>query len=129
MKADEVLWTLYRTQEIRACWIFTWHGFIAYFNCVEPYMPDRALWLEAPSHLLTETWTSVPTIPLSSCTDDYVDWSLSRSHPRIQNPSNIPRGFHVPVALAMPSQALLDLIAREATREDVDERDRLHTIC
>ncbi|KAI5682793.1 hypothetical protein M9H77_04021 [Catharanthus roseus] len=23
----------------------------------------EALWLEAPSHLLTETWTSVPTIP------------------------------------------------------------------
>ncbi|KAI5668489.1 hypothetical protein M9H77_18342 [Catharanthus roseus] len=84
----------------------------------------EALWLEAPSHLLTESWTSVPTIPPSSYTDDYMDWFLPRSHPRIQNPSNIPHGFYVPVASAMPPQALLDLIAREATREDVDERER-----
>ncbi|KAI5654056.1 hypothetical protein M9H77_31243 [Catharanthus roseus] len=160
---DEVLWTPYKTQEIRVCWVSTWHGFIAYFDYVELYMPDRvlrqfrfrqcvpahpiqpqearkppnnrmyvlrntfveALWLEAPSHLLIESWTSVLAIPSSSCTDDYMDWFLLRSHPRIQNPSNIPRGFQVPVAPAMPPQALLDLIAREATREDVNERDSL----
>ncbi|KAI5658440.1 hypothetical protein M9H77_27233 [Catharanthus roseus] len=32
----------------------------------------EALWLEAPSHLLTETWTNVPAIPPSACTDDYM---------------------------------------------------------
>ncbi|KAI5668062.1 hypothetical protein M9H77_17915 [Catharanthus roseus] len=119
MTADEVLWTPYKTQEIQACWVSTWYGFIAYFDCVEPYMPDRALWLEAPSHLLIESWTSVSTIPLSSCTDDYMDWFFHRSHPRIQDPSNIPRRFHVPVASAMPPQALFDLIA---------QRERLHTV-
>ncbi|KAI5660000.1 hypothetical protein M9H77_28793 [Catharanthus roseus] len=36
MTADEVRWISYRTQEIRACWVSTWHGFIAYFDCVEP---------------------------------------------------------------------------------------------
>ncbi|KAI5652788.1 hypothetical protein M9H77_29975 [Catharanthus roseus] len=151
MTADEVLWTPYKTQEIWACWVSTWHEFIAYFDRVESYMPDRvlrqfgfrqcipthpiqphearrplnnrmyvvrntfveALWLEAPSHLLTNSYT-----------DDYMDSVLPRSHPRIQNPSNIPRGFHVPIALAMPPQALLDLIAREATRVDVNERER-----
>ncbi|KAI5658460.1 hypothetical protein M9H77_27253 [Catharanthus roseus] len=41
MTADEVRWTPYRMQEIRDCWISTRHGFIAYFDCVEPYMPDR----------------------------------------------------------------------------------------
>ncbi|KAI5663655.1 hypothetical protein M9H77_22978 [Catharanthus roseus] len=74
----------------------------------------EALWLEAPSHLLTETWTSVPAIPASSCTDDYMDWYLPRTHPRIQNPGNIPSGYNVPVAPAMPPKALLDLIARES---------------
>ncbi|KAI5680994.1 hypothetical protein M9H77_02221 [Catharanthus roseus] len=128
MTADEVLWTPYKTQEIWAYWVSTWHGFIAYFDCVEPYMPDKALWLEAPSHLLTESWTSVPVILPSSCTDDYMEWFLSRSHPRIQNPANIPHGFHVPIASTMPAQALLDLIARESTREDVDERERLHMV-
>ncbi|KAI5677052.1 hypothetical protein M9H77_08002 [Catharanthus roseus] len=74
----------------------------------------EALWLEAPSHLLTETWTSILAIPPSSCTDDYMQWFLPRSHPRIQNPRNIPRGFHVPADSPMSPQALLDSIAREA---------------
>ncbi|KAI5678289.1 hypothetical protein M9H77_09239 [Catharanthus roseus] len=43
MTADEVRWIPYRTQGIWACWVSTWHGFIAYFDCVEPYMPDRVL--------------------------------------------------------------------------------------
>ncbi|KAI5665924.1 hypothetical protein M9H77_15777 [Catharanthus roseus] len=115
MTANEMLWTPYWTEEIRACWISTWYGFIAYFDCVEPYMLDSS-------------WTSVPAIPSSSCTDDYMEWFLPRSHSRIQNPANIPCGFHVPVAPAMPPQALLDLIAREATRENADERERLHTV-
>ncbi|KAI5648931.1 hypothetical protein M9H77_34936 [Catharanthus roseus] len=55
----------------------------------------EALWLEAPLHLLTETWTNVLAIPASSCTDDYLDWYLSRTHPRIQNPRNIPRGYNI----------------------------------
>ncbi|KAI5654379.1 hypothetical protein M9H77_31566 [Catharanthus roseus] len=39
----------------------------------------EALWLEAPSNLLTETWTSVPAIPSSSCTDDYMEsWEYSQ---------------------------------------------------
>ncbi|KAI5666738.1 hypothetical protein M9H77_16591 [Catharanthus roseus] len=43
MKTDKVRWILYRTQEIRACWVSMWHGFIAYFDCVEPYIPDQVL--------------------------------------------------------------------------------------
>ncbi|KAI5669132.1 hypothetical protein M9H77_18985 [Catharanthus roseus] len=141
-------------------------GFIAYFDCVKLYMPNRvlrrfefrqcisahpiqphearrllnnrmyvvrntfveALWLETPSHLLTESWTSVLVIPPSSCTDNHMEWFLPRSHPRIQNPANIPRGFHVLVAPAVAPQALLHLIARETTREDVDERERIHMV-
>ncbi|KAI5654466.1 hypothetical protein M9H77_31653 [Catharanthus roseus] len=80
----------------------------------------EALWLEAPLHLFTETWTSVPTIPPSACTDDYMQWFLPRSHPRIQNPLNIPHGFHVPADPPMPPQTLkeekfdrmLDLLTR-----------------
>ncbi|KAI5658922.1 hypothetical protein M9H77_27715 [Catharanthus roseus] len=79
----------------------------------------EALRLEAPSHLLTETWTSVPAIPASSCTDDYLDWYLSHTHPRIQNPENIPRGYNVPLAAAMPPKALLDMIAWECHRHDI----------
>ncbi|KAI5654119.1 hypothetical protein M9H77_31306 [Catharanthus roseus] len=36
MTADEVRWILYRSQDVRDCWVSTWHGFIAYFDCVEP---------------------------------------------------------------------------------------------
>ncbi|KAI5659197.1 hypothetical protein M9H77_27990 [Catharanthus roseus] len=43
MSAEEVRWMLYGLQEIRDCWVSTWHGFIAVFDVVEPYMPDRAL--------------------------------------------------------------------------------------
>ncbi|KAI5666389.1 hypothetical protein M9H77_16242 [Catharanthus roseus] len=69
----------------------------------------EALWLEAPSHLLTETWTSVPAIPPS-------------------NPLNIPRRFHVPVDPPMPPQALLDLVARKARREDAEKEEKFDSI-
>ncbi|KAI5670696.1 hypothetical protein M9H77_11060 [Catharanthus roseus] len=79
-----------------------WYGFIAYFDCVvrqfgfgqcicahpirpiEAHRPANnwmyvvrnlfveALWLKAPSHLLTETWTSVSAILPSVCMDDYM---------------------------------------------------------
>ncbi|KAI5672327.1 hypothetical protein M9H77_12691 [Catharanthus roseus] len=78
----------------------------------------EALWLE----------TSVLAIPPSSCTDDYMGWYFSQSHSRIQNPGNIPRGFHLPVAPVMPPQALLDLIAREATREDLEDSEFRRTV-
>ncbi|KAI5674264.1 hypothetical protein M9H77_14628 [Catharanthus roseus] len=94
MTVDEVRYVPYRMQEIRTCWVSTWHGFIAYFGCVEPYMPDHVL----------------------------------RYHPKIQNLVNIPSGFHLPVAPIMPPQALLDLIAREATLEDLAYSEFRRTI-
>ncbi|KAI5656937.1 hypothetical protein M9H77_25730 [Catharanthus roseus] len=72
----------------------------------------EALWLEAPS----------------SCTDDYLDWYLPRSHPRIQNPGNIPIGYNVPVAPAMPPQVLLDIIARECHRQDISSKEFHHRV-
>ncbi|KAI5659924.1 hypothetical protein M9H77_28717 [Catharanthus roseus] len=81
MTADEVRWMLYRTQDVRDCWCIPAHH-------IQPREARRlpnnrmyvlrntfveALWLEVPSYLLTETWTSVPAIPASSCTDDYLD--------------------------------------------------------
>ncbi|KAI5673291.1 hypothetical protein M9H77_13655 [Catharanthus roseus] len=166
MTADEVRWMPYRTQDVRDCWVSTWQCFIAYFDCVEPYMPDRvlrqfgfrqcisahpiqpwearrppnnrmyvlrntfveALWLEAPLHLLTETWTSVPAIPASSCIDDYLDWYLPCTHLRIQNPENILSGYNIPVAPAMPPQALLDMIARECHRQDIADDEFQHRV-
>ncbi|KAI5658901.1 hypothetical protein M9H77_27694 [Catharanthus roseus] len=88
----------------------------------------EALWLEAPTHLLIETWISVPTILPSSCTDDYMGWYLPRSHPRIQNLGNIPSGFHLPVVPVMSCQALFDLIARKATREDLEDSEFRRTV-
>ncbi|KAI5659525.1 hypothetical protein M9H77_28318 [Catharanthus roseus] len=43
MTADEVRWTPYRSNEITDIWVSTYHGMIAYFDCVEPYMPDRVV--------------------------------------------------------------------------------------
>ncbi|KAI5671410.1 hypothetical protein M9H77_11774 [Catharanthus roseus] len=109
MSVEEVRWMSYSLQEIRDCWVSTWHGFITYLYVVESYMPDRAhkpannrmyvvrnlfvgaLWLEAPSHLLTETWTSVLDPP-------------------------------------MPDKAQLDLIAREARREDARKEENFDRI-
>ncbi|KAI5671802.1 hypothetical protein M9H77_12166 [Catharanthus roseus] len=88
----------------------------------------EALSLEAPSHLLTDSWTSVLAIPASSCTDDYMDWYLPCTHPMIQNPRNIPSGYNVPVALAIPPKALLDLIARECHRQDIDGDELRRTV-
>ncbi|KAI5654970.1 hypothetical protein M9H77_32157 [Catharanthus roseus] len=76
----------------------------------------------------TITWTSVRAIPSSPCTDDYVQWFLPRSHPRIQNPLNIPHGFYVLVDPPILPQALLDLIAREARREDARKEDKFYRI-
>ncbi|KAI5649723.1 hypothetical protein M9H77_35728 [Catharanthus roseus] len=123
MTVDEVRWTPYRMQEIRDCWVSTWHGLIAYFDCVQPYMPDRA-----SSHLLIESWTSVQAFLPNFCTEDYMDWFLPRSHPRIQNPSNIPRGFHIPVDPPMQAEALLDLVASEASQEDIRKEERLDRV-
>ncbi|KAI5640719.1 hypothetical protein M9H77_00224 [Catharanthus roseus] len=47
--------------------------------------------VDAPSYLLTESWTSVPAIPPSRCTHDYMSWFIHRTHPRIQNPDKLPR--------------------------------------
>ncbi|KAI5649759.1 hypothetical protein M9H77_35764 [Catharanthus roseus] len=133
MTADEVRWIPYMTQDV----LLRQFGFR---QCIPPYPiqsrearrpPNNrmfilrntfveALWLEAPSHLLTESWTSVPAIPASSYTDDYMDWYLPCTHSRIQNPGNILSGYNVPGAPAMPSKALLDLIARESHRQDID---------
>ncbi|KAI5647641.1 hypothetical protein M9H77_33646 [Catharanthus roseus] len=88
----------------------------------------EALWLEASSHLLTETWTSVPAIPLSAYTDDYIDWFLPRIHPKIQNLVNVLRGFHVPVDLPMPASAFIDMIAHVVHRDDAGKEEKYDRI-
>ncbi|KAI5671093.1 hypothetical protein M9H77_11457 [Catharanthus roseus] len=88
----------------------------------------EALWLEAPSHLLTKTWTNVPAIPPSACTNDYMEWFLCCTHPRIQNPINVPRRFHVPVDPPMPVSALMDMIAREVHRDDAEKEEKYDKI-
>ncbi|KAI5677860.1 hypothetical protein M9H77_08810 [Catharanthus roseus] len=74
----------------------------------------EALWLEAPSHLLIETWTSVSTIPPSSPQD-------IESHERF-------RRFHVPVDPPMPVSALMDMIAREMHRNDTRKEEKYDKI-
>ncbi|KAI5659198.1 hypothetical protein M9H77_27991 [Catharanthus roseus] len=73
----------------------------------------KALWLEAPSHLLTETWTGVSAVPISHCIDDYMAWFLSHTHPRIQNPERLPRGVQLPTATLISKDVLLDMITHE----------------
>ncbi|KAI5681575.1 hypothetical protein M9H77_02803 [Catharanthus roseus] len=41
MTADNVRWILYGPEEITDVWVSTWHGMIAYFDYVVPYMLDR----------------------------------------------------------------------------------------
>ncbi|KAI5682569.1 hypothetical protein M9H77_03797 [Catharanthus roseus] len=85
----------------------------------------EALWLEAPSHLLTSTWTSIPAIPPSRCTDDYMPWFLPRTHPRIQNPYKLPRGVQMPTITPITPQVLLDMVARELDRDDIDDATKV----
>ncbi|KAI5671276.1 hypothetical protein M9H77_11640 [Catharanthus roseus] len=65
------------------------------------------LWLEAPSHLLTSTWTSIPALPPSRCTDDYMPW--------------FPCGVQLLTAAPITSHVLLDMISRELDRDDIDD--------
>ncbi|KAI5661563.1 hypothetical protein M9H77_20886 [Catharanthus roseus] len=77
------------------------------------------LWLEAPSHLLIETWTSVLAVTPNECTDDYMQWYIPRNHPRIQNPVNVPDGFQVLVHAPMSLQTLMGMIVRQIDRDDI----------
>ncbi|KAI5673386.1 hypothetical protein M9H77_13750 [Catharanthus roseus] len=43
MTTNEVRWTPYRSDEISDVWVSTYHWMIAYFDCVEPYMPYRVV--------------------------------------------------------------------------------------
>ncbi|KAI5668868.1 hypothetical protein M9H77_18721 [Catharanthus roseus] len=88
---------------------------------------DEALWLEAPSHLLTSTWTSIPAIPPTRCTDDYMPWFLPRTHPRIQNPDRLPRGVQLPTIAHITPDVLLDMVARELDRDDIDDATKCMT--
>ncbi|KAI5663539.1 hypothetical protein M9H77_22862 [Catharanthus roseus] len=85
----------------------------------------EALWLEAPSHLLTSTWTSIPAIPPSRCTDDYMPWFLPRTHPRIKNPYRFPRGVQMPTITPVTPKVLLDIVARELDRDDIDDATKV----
>ncbi|KAI5658820.1 hypothetical protein M9H77_27613 [Catharanthus roseus] len=85
----------------------------------------EALWLEAPSHLLTSTWTNIPAIPPSGCTDDYMPWFLPRTHPRIQNPDRLPRGVQLPTIAPITPHVLLDMVARELDRDDIDDATKV----
>ncbi|KAI5650032.1 hypothetical protein M9H77_36037 [Catharanthus roseus] len=85
----------------------------------------EALWPEAPSHLLTSTWTSIPAIPPSRCTDDYMPWFLPRTHPRIQNPYRLPRSVQMPTIAPITPQVLLDMVARELDRDDIDDATKV----
>ncbi|KAI5664070.1 hypothetical protein M9H77_23393 [Catharanthus roseus] len=85
----------------------------------------EALWLEAPSHLLTSTWTSIPAIPPSRCTDDYMPWFLPRTHPQIQNPDRLSRGVQLPTIVPITPQVLLDMAARELDHDDIDDATKV----
>ncbi|KAI5658713.1 hypothetical protein M9H77_27506 [Catharanthus roseus] len=56
------------------------------------------------------------------------DEYLPCTHPRIQNPGNIPSVYNVPVAPVMPPQALLDMIARECHRQDISSDEFRHRV-
>ncbi|KAI5682870.1 hypothetical protein M9H77_04098 [Catharanthus roseus] len=85
----------------------------------------EAFWLEAPSHLLTSTWTSILAIPLSQCIDDYMPWFLPRTHPRIQNPDRLPRSVQLPTIAPITPHILLDMVARELDRDDIDDATKV----
>ncbi|KAI5667388.1 hypothetical protein M9H77_17241 [Catharanthus roseus] len=81
----------------------------------------EALWLEAPSHLLTSTLTSILAIPPSRYIDDYMPWFLPRVHPWIQNPYRLSCGVQMPTIAPITLQVLLDMVAHELDRNDIDD--------
>ncbi|KAI5670775.1 hypothetical protein M9H77_11139 [Catharanthus roseus] len=85
----------------------------------------EALWREAPSHLLTSTWTSILAIPLSQCTDDYMPWFLPRTHPRIQNPDRLSRGVQLSTTTPITPHVLLDMVAHELDCDDIDDATKV----
>ncbi|KAI5676187.1 hypothetical protein M9H77_07137 [Catharanthus roseus] len=85
----------------------------------------ETFWLEAPSHLLTFTWTNKRAIPLSRCTDDYMPWFLPCTHPRIQNPDRLPRCVQLPTTTPITPHVPLDMIALELDRDDIDDATKV----
>ncbi|KAI5678768.1 hypothetical protein M9H77_09718 [Catharanthus roseus] len=53
-----------------------------------------------------------------------MQWFIPRTHPRIQNPERIPRGFHVPVVALMPLSVLMGTISCEIDHDDVEKEER-----
>ncbi|KAI5653917.1 hypothetical protein M9H77_31104 [Catharanthus roseus] len=80
---------------------------------------------KAPSHLLNSTWTSIPTIYPSRCTDDYIPWFLPRTHPRNQNLDRLPRGIQLPIIAPITPHVLLDMVARELDHDDIDDATKV----
>ncbi|KAI5673398.1 hypothetical protein M9H77_13762 [Catharanthus roseus] len=74
------------------------------------------------------TWTSFTVVPTSHCTDDYMAWFLSRTHPRIQSPERLPRGFQLPTATPISKDVLQDMITREVDRDDTDSDTKIRRI-
>ncbi|KAI5683258.1 hypothetical protein M9H77_04486 [Catharanthus roseus] len=133
MTVDEVRWTPHKLQEIRDIWAHPIHPMEARRPVNNKMYVVRNLFvevlrLETPSHLLTKTWTNVPTILPSACIEDYMQLFLPRIDPRLQNPLNVPPGFHVLVDPPMPATTLLDLIAREVHRDDLGKEEKYDTI-
>ncbi|KAI5676391.1 hypothetical protein M9H77_07341 [Catharanthus roseus] len=70
---------------------------------------------------MTADETNIPVIPPSRCTDDYMPWFLSRTHLSIQNPDRLPRSVQLPTIAPITPHVLLDMVARELDRDDIND--------
>ncbi|KAI5650798.1 hypothetical protein M9H77_36803 [Catharanthus roseus] len=86
-------------------------GWRHHLICLRLHGPVSLLYLHLGAQIIT--WT-----------DDYIPWFLLRTHPRIQNPYRLLRGVQMPTIASTP-QVLLDMVARELDRDDIDDATKV----
>ncbi|KAI5667129.1 hypothetical protein M9H77_16982 [Catharanthus roseus] len=85
----------------------------------------EAFWLEASSHLLTSTWTNIPTIPPSRCTNDYMSWFSPVLIQGFRIRTGSPARMQLPTTTPITAHVLLDMAACELDREDIDDTTKV----
>lgn len=73
---------------------------------------------------------SVPGIPPSQCTNDYMPWYLCRTHLRIHNPDRLPHSVHQYLAPSRPTPIIvLGMLAPFIDPDIHDVAGRYRDIC
>ena len=70
------------------------------------YPSKESNWAAPDGHILSQRQLGERATPPSACTDDYMGWYIAHTHPRVQNPNNLPRTIPIPGPQQLTSDAV-----------------------